>query len=100
MVNQLLTQLDGVDTIAGVYVLAATSRPDLIDAALLRPGRLDKCLLCGFPTEQDRLSILRALARTATVSAEVDLAAIAAQTPGFTGADLQATSPPLPPAGP
>lgn len=49
MVNQLLTQLDGVEGLDGVYVLAATSRPDLIDPALLRPGRLDKCLYCGMP---------------------------------------------------
>ena len=49
VVNQLLTQLDGVEGLNGVYVLAATSRPDLIDPALLRPGRLDKCLYCGLP---------------------------------------------------
>lgn len=49
VVNQLLTQLDGVEGLDGVYVLAATSRPDLIDPALLRPGRLDKCLYCGIP---------------------------------------------------
>lgn len=51
VVNQLLTQLDGVEGLDGVYVLAATSRPDLIDPALLRPGRLDKCLYCGIPTK-------------------------------------------------
>ena len=49
VVNQLLTQLDGVEGLDGVYILAATSRPDLIDPALLRPGRLDKCLYCGIP---------------------------------------------------
>ncbi len=51
VVNQLLTQLDGVEGLEGVYVLAATSRPDLIDPALLRPGRLDKALLCPMPDE-------------------------------------------------
>ena len=51
VVNQLLTQLDGVEGLDGVYILAATSRPDLIDPALLRPGRLDKCLFCGIPTK-------------------------------------------------
>ena len=51
VVNQLLTQLDGVEGLDGVYVLAATSRPDLIDPALLRPGRLDKCLYCGIPNK-------------------------------------------------
>ncbi len=57
MVNQLLTQLDGVETLQGVYVLAATSRPDLIDPALLRPGRLDKCLYCGMPTQEERVDV-------------------------------------------
>lgn len=51
VVNQLLTQLDGVEGLEGVYILAATSRPDLIDPALLRPGRLDKSLYCGMPGE-------------------------------------------------
>ena len=51
VVNQLLTQLDGVESLQGVYVLAASSRPDLIDPALLRPGRIDKSLLCNMPTE-------------------------------------------------
>lgn len=51
VVNQLLTQLDGVEGLEGVYILGATSRPDLIDPALLRPGRLDKSLYCGMPDE-------------------------------------------------
>lgn len=59
VVNQLLTQLDGVEGLEGVYMLAATSRPDLIDPALLRPGRLDRALLCGLPGPHDRASILR-----------------------------------------
>lgn len=49
--NQLLTQLDGVESLQGVYVLAASSRPDLIDPALLRPGRIDRSLLCDMPTQ-------------------------------------------------
>lgn len=52
--NQLLTQMDGAEGLEGVYVLAATSRPDLIDPALLRPGRLDKSLLCSMPTVEER----------------------------------------------
>jgi ATP-dependent 26S proteasome regulatory subunit len=59
VVNQLLTQLDGVEGRTGVYVLAASSRPDLIDPALLRPGRLDKSLYCGFPDRNERFSILQ-----------------------------------------
>ena len=51
VVNQLLTQIDGVEGLQGVYILAATSRPDLIDPALLRPGRVDKSLYCGMPDQ-------------------------------------------------
>lgn len=57
VVNQLLTQLDGVEGLDGVYVLAATSRPDLIDPALLRPGRLDKCLYCDIPDKVTLITI-------------------------------------------
>ena len=54
MVNQLLTELDGVEGLKGVCVLAATSRPDLVDAALLRPGRLDRLVYCGVPDRIER----------------------------------------------
>jgi len=108
VVNQLLTQLDGVEAIEGVYVLAATrynlpslsftssflnqsySRPDLIDPALLRPGRLDKCLYVGIPSVEERSSILKALARKTFVSSDVNWDALASWTDGYTGADLQA----------
>ena len=99
VVNQLLTQLDGAEGLTGVYVLAATSRPDLIDPALLRPGRLDKSLLCDLPSVTDRLEILRSLTRNldvessphqATSSPQMSLAGLAKHTEGFTGADLQA----------
>jgi len=53
----MLTEMDGAQGLDGVYVLAATSRPDLIDSALLRPGRLDKSLLCDMPNEQERLEV-------------------------------------------
>ena len=90
VVNQLLTYLDGVEAVAGVYVLAATSRPDLVDAALLRPGRLDKALLCGFPDSvEQRLSILEAIARKLRLDDSVQLEKVAEQADGFTGADLQ-----------
>lgn len=57
VVNQMLTEMDGAQGLDGVYVLAATSRPDLIDSALLRPGRLDKSILCGMPDESERLDV-------------------------------------------
>lgn len=95
VVNQLLTQMDGAEGLSGVYVLAATSRPDLIDPALLRPGRLDKSLLCDFPSLEDRLDIIRALAQKVKVADEVwqspdDMLELGRRTEGFSGADLQA----------
>jgi peroxin-1 len=57
VVNQMLTEMDGAQGLDGVYVLAATSRPDLIDSALLRPGRLDKSILCDMPNEEERLEV-------------------------------------------
>uniref|UniRef100_A0A8D0AIR5 Peroxisomal ATPase PEX1 n=1 Tax=Sander lucioperca TaxID=283035 RepID=A0A8D0AIR5_SANLU len=90
VVNQLLTQLDGVEGLQGVYVLAATSRPDLIDPALLRPGRLDKSLYCPPPDLEARTEILKALSTGAALAADVDLDQLAAATEQFTGADLKA----------
>ena len=71
-------------------VLAATSRPDLVDAALLRPGRLDRLLHCGLPTAAQRTAILRAVGRHLPLAANIDLSAIAQCTQGWTGADLAA----------
>ncbi|NXO04644.1 PEX1 factor, partial [Rhinopomastus cyanomelas] len=90
VVNQLLTQLDGVEGLEGVYVLAATSRPDLIDPALLRPGRLDKCLYCPPPDQSARYEILKALSSPLSLANDVDLQDLAARTERFTGADLKA----------
>ncbi|XP_038580870.1 peroxisome biogenesis factor 1 [Micropterus salmoides] len=90
VVNQLLTQLDGVEGLQGVYVLAATSRPDLIDPALLRPGRLDKSLYCPAPDLEARVEILKALSAGVALAADVDLEQLAASTEQFTGADLKA----------
>ncbi len=90
VVNQLLTEMDGAEGLEGVYVLAATSRPDLIDSALLRPGRLDKSLLCGMPDHQDRLEILMAVSRKVVVDPSIDWEELATDTEGYTGADLQA----------
>ncbi|KAJ5666980.1 hypothetical protein N7462_011389, partial [Penicillium macrosclerotiorum] len=92
VVNQLLTQMDGAEGLSGVYVLAATSRPDLIDPALLRPGRLDKSLLCDMPSPADRVDIIRAVSEKLKMDDEVRsrFDDIAAKTEGFSGADLQA----------
>ena len=92
VVNQLLTQMDGAEGLSGVYVLAATSRPDLIDPALLRPGRLDKSLLCDMPNHADRVDIIRTLAQKLRLSADVlaRIDDIASRTEGYSGADLQA----------
>ena len=95
VVNQLLTQMDGAEGLSGVYVLAATSRPDLIDPALLRPGRLDKSLLCDLPAPEDRLDILKALLQKVRLADELNesddfLYEVASQTEGYSGADLQA----------
>ncbi|KAL5597002.1 hypothetical protein BROUX41_006327 [Berkeleyomyces rouxiae] len=94
VVNQLLTQMDGAEGLSGVYVLAATSRPDLIDSALLRPGRLDKSLLCGLPTSQDRQDIIRVLCSKVRLGDDLltgdRFAELGRRTEGFSGADLQA----------
>ncbi|KAK5855166.1 hypothetical protein PBY51_005297 [Eleginops maclovinus] len=90
VVNQLLTQLDGVEGLQGVYVLAASSRPDLIDPALLRPGRLDKSLYCPPPDLEARVEILKALSGGMALATDVELEHLAAATEQFTGADLKA----------
>ena len=90
VVNQLLTQMDGFEELGtGVYVLSATSRPDLIDPALLRPGRFDKCLHCPLPDESERLEILKVISTKLEFSSDVDLEVIARLTNHFSGADLQ-----------
>ena len=90
VVNQLLTQLDGVEGLEGVWIMAASSRPDLIDPALLRPGRLDKSVLCPIPDEDDRLDILKVLTRNIELDSDVNLHSLAESTSGLTGADLRA----------
>ena len=89
VVNQMLTQMDGAEGLDGVYVLAATSRPDLIDSALLRPGRLDKSVICNMPDYEDRLDILRSITAKMDLAEDVSLEEIAEQTGGFSGADMQ-----------
>lgn len=89
VVNQMLTQMDGAEGLDGVYVLAATSRPDLIDSALLRPGRLDKSVICDMPNYEDRLDILRTITKKMDLSDDVNLEELAHRTNGFSGADMQ-----------
>eukprot|EP00039_Didymoeca_costata_P004724 m.75750 g.75750 ORF g.75750 m.75750 type:complete len:1035 (-) comp12521_c0_seq1:722-3826(-) len=89
VVNQFLTQLDGVEGLEGVYVLAATSRPELIDPALLRPGRLDKMILCDMPNTKQRENILRTLLQSCDVDSSVSLEKVANSCEGFSGADLK-----------
>lgn len=89
VVNQMLTQMDGAEGLDGVYILAATSRPDLIDSALLRPGRLDKSVICKMPDFDDRLDILTSITSKMELADDVDLSEIASQTEGFSGADMQ-----------
>ncbi|XP_076649014.1 peroxisomal biogenesis factor 1 [Halictus rubicundus] len=91
VVNQLLTQMDGVEDREGVAVVAASSRPDLLDPALLRPGRLDKALYCPLPDEVEREEILKALCKTQNVNTVgLDFKELSLITSGFTGADLNA----------
>ena len=92
VVNQLLTELDGVEGLKGVVVIGATSRPDLIDPALLRPGRLDNLLFCDFPDAADRVDIMRCLSRKLHMGPDVDLVEIASDAvlEGYSGADLGA----------
>jgi len=86
--NQLLVEMDGFDTRAGVIILAATNRPDILDPALLRPGRFDRHVAIDKPDIRGREAILKIHAKDVTLSADVDLKKIAAMTPGFAGADL------------
>jgi len=86
--NQLLTEMDGFEGNTGIIIIAATNRPDVLDAALLRPGRFDRQVVVDRPDYQGRLEILNVHARGKTLAKDVDLEKIARRTPGFTGADL------------
>ncbi|PLS68409.1 MAG: cell division protein FtsH [Cyanobacteria bacterium M5B4] len=86
--NQLLTEMDGFEGNTGIIIIAATNRPDVLDAALLRPGRFDRQVVVDRPDFAGRLEILAVHAKGKTLAQDVDLEKIARRTPGFTGADL------------
>ncbi len=86
--NQILVEMDGFEPNAGVVVLAATNRPDVLDPALLRPGRFDRQVVVDLPDLQGRIAILKVHARGKPLANDVNLESIARQTPGFSGADL------------
>jgi len=86
--NQLLTEMDGFEGNTGIIIVAATNRPDVLDAALMRPGRFDRQVTVDRPDYAGRLQILGVHARGKTLSKDVDLDKVARRTPGYTGADL------------
>jgi cell division protease FtsH len=86
--NQLLTEMDGFEGNTGIIIIAATNRPDVLDSALLRPGRFDRQVMVDLPSYKGRLGILQVHARNKKLDPEVALDAIARRTPGFSGAEL------------
>ncbi len=87
--NQILVEMDGFDTDTNIVIIAATNRPDILDPALLRPGRFDRKVVVDRPDRRGREAILRVHARGKPLAADIDLDVIAAQTPGMVGADLE-----------
>lgn len=87
--NQLLVEMDGITDNAGIVVIAATNRPDVLDPALLRPGRFDRQITVFLPDRRGRKAILEVHARNKKLAPEIDLDALAKRTPGFSGADLE-----------
>jgi len=90
IVNQLLAELDGIVPLSNVVVIAATNRPDILDPALLRPGRFDKVVYVPPPDKKARLEILRIHTRNMPLADDVDLELLAIRTEGYSGADLAA----------
>jgi len=86
--NQLLTEMDGFEGNTGIIIIAATNRPDVLDSALLRPGRFDRQVIVDAPDLKGRVGILEVHARNKKLAPEISIEAIARRTPGFTGADL------------
>ncbi len=90
VLNQLLTEMDGIEELHGIVVLAATNRPDLLDPALLRPGRFDKLILVPMPNREERLEIFKVHTRNMPLSEDVDLSKLSELTDGYVGADIEA----------
>ncbi len=86
--NQMLSEMDGFETSEGIVILAATNRPDILDAALLRPGRFDRQIVVPLPESDERLAILKVHSRDKRMAADADLEIMAKATPGMSGADL------------
>jgi ATP-dependent Zn proteases len=87
--NQLLVEMDGFGVNEGVIIMAATNRPDILDPALLRPGRFDRQVLVGSPDAKGREEILKVHARNKPLAEDVNLKVLARRTPGFTPADIE-----------
>ena len=90
LINQLLTEMDGIQENSGVVVIAATNRPDILDPALLRPGRFDRLILVPAPDEKARLEILKVHTRRVPLAEDVNLRELAKRTEGYSGADIEA----------
>jgi transitional endoplasmic reticulum ATPase len=88
VINQILTEMDGMSSKKNVFIIGATNRPDIIDTAILRPGRLDQLIYIPLPDEPSRYSILKANLRKTPFSDEIDLSVVSKYTQGFSGADL------------
>jgi transitional endoplasmic reticulum ATPase len=88
IVNQILTEIDGVGVKKNVFVLGATNRPDMLDPAVTRPGRLDQLIYVPLPDHESRMAILKANVRNSPLAKDVSLEDIAERTDGFSGADL------------
>jgi transitional endoplasmic reticulum ATPase len=88
VINQILTEMDGMGAKKNVFIIGATNRPDIIDPAVMRPGRLDQLIYIPLPDEKSRLSILRATLRKSPIAGDVDINFLAQETRGFSGADL------------
>jgi len=88
VINQLLTEMDGMGSKKNVFIIGATNRPDIIDGAILRPGRLDQLIYIPLPDDKSRINILKANLRKSPVAKDVDIVYLAKVTHGFSGADL------------